>query len=85
MSKKSQSSPASPLSKTTNEPIKPIIMSKRTQTNSNHNSSSTDNLLTEWVIVTPKNNKRPSSKSPENTESLFTTPNRYSRTKMIIV
>ncbi|KAL4104770.1 hypothetical protein QTP88_020046 [Uroleucon formosanum] len=90
MSKKTQSplaSPARPLSNTTNELITSIIITKRNQTNSNLNSSIIENTLsdTDWVIATPKNNKRHSTKSPglsslnkhPSTESFFTTPNRY--------
>lgn len=88
MSRKTQSpltSPARPLSKTTNELITPIIITKRNQTNSNLNPSIIENTLsdTDWVIATPKNNKRPSTKSPglsplnkhPSTGSFFTTPN----------
>jgi len=50
MPKKTQSpltSPARPLSKTTNELITPIIITKRNQTNSNLNSPINENTLTD--------------------------------------
>jgi hypothetical protein len=90
MLKKTQSpptSPARPLSKTTNELITPIIITKRNQTNSNLNPSITENTLsdTDMIIATPKNNKSPSTRSPGLSPlnkhpiigSFFTTPNRY--------